>query len=265
MDKIIAQDQQQIIALVAATMLFLHGLQECLAPERHLELYCTEKLKYKDENYKEYVMCSLRQDGLACMTGPIIFFLTTYKDLTYQDATGVVAISWLVLMLSFLLNEVPQRVGGSLRGLYVSITVFAFVAYATIFKTAQSDLAVKILAGFGLSHGLLVFLSPNLHASLWGNIQDDDILYVVRKGIGASLLTCNIYIASLIGGVKNPTAFGISWWTAFLTFFPQMDGFKKFKTDMVKIYAWIVLMVVFGITLTVQFPVEVVEEAAKAK
>ena len=260
MNKLVTQEQQQVFAIVGATLTFLHGLQECLAPEKHLAMYCTEKYKYKDENYEEYVMSVLRQDGLAILTSPLVWFLMTFKELSYQQAIGIALLPWIILMLYFFLNEVPQKVGGSLKGTLLNILVFSFVAFSNIFETTYGDLSVKILAGFGLTHGLLVFFSPNLHASLLGNVQDDDILQFARRGVGASLLTTNIYFAALIGGVENPMACGIGWWVGLFTMLILLDDFKKYKTDLPKLYAWFVIMAFFGVVLTIQYPVEEVEE-----
>jgi hypothetical protein len=187
---------------------------------------------------------------------------------TVNEAIGVSVFPWLILMLTFLLNDVPQRVGNSLKAVYTNIVVFGFVAYAAIMETKHAALSVKILASFGLSHGLFLLFTPNFHAQLWGNVQDDnDFLFMARRSCGSSLLGLSVYLWALIGDVHSPRALGFHWGTVLFAFAMLLGDLKRSKFDMKLIYTWMLAMAFFAVTLSIQIPekivVATVEEGVK--
>ncbi|KAL3935992.1 MAG: hypothetical protein SGARI_002744 [Bacillariaceae sp.] len=175
----------------------------------------------------------------------------TLKNVEYEQAIGIAAMPWIV----------PQRVGNSLKGILTNLAVFGFVAYATIMETEYAAVAVMILAGFGLTHGLLVLFSPNFHALLWGNVQsDDDKLHFARRCLGCDLIPVAVYMWALIAGVPNPQALGYGWASVFLAFLTLLGDFKKSNVDMNLIYAWVVAMAIVALTLTADVPEEAIAD-----
>ncbi|KAL3896027.1 MAG: hypothetical protein SGARI_007279 [Bacillariaceae sp.] len=233
-----------------------------------MDSYLTEKHVFADKTKEEHVMSIMRQDGLACCTCPIVYLLMTYKNVPMEEAVGVTALLWLLLMIALLLNDVPQHVGNSLKGICTNIAFFGFVTYSTILVETDeyAGSALKLFAGFGLTHSLALLLSPNFHALMWGNVQgDDDMLHFTRRCIGCDLFSVSAYLCALIAGVPNPKAAGISWMALFFAFLSLMGGFQKFKYDMKMIFGWVVCIAFFAVTLLADNPVvvETAEEGVK--
>jgi hypothetical protein len=166
-------------------------------------------------------------------------------------------------MLSFLLNEFPQKVGNSTKELYSNIVVFSFVAYATIMETKYSTWAVNLLAGFTLTHGLFLLLFPAAHAASWGNAEGSDLVMHARRRAGANLVDLGVFLFAVIAGLPLVLCCGLGWASAFFTLLLLLGEFQKFNMEMSKIYVWLVVIAFIAVTLLVQLPAVVQEEVVK--
>lgn len=251
----VTEDQQQLIALVGGILCLVHGVRGTLSPEKHYEFYLTEKQEdLKDPVKQESIYSVQRQDCLCAVTCTLEYLLIAYKGLEYYEAVGVTALLWLVLMLAFILNDVPQRTESSPNGFYLNIAVLAFVVYSTLVsdnETAAKS-SVKFLATFALAHGAMLFLAPNMHSRFYGANQSEssDMLAFTRRSLGAGLLYNAVLKWALITGMETTMAYGLSW-ASVLALWPfLLSGFKQFGCDMNKIYGWMVVMGFMVLVLT---------------
>ena len=263
MDSFLTTDMQFNIAVFGELMMFLYALPLTLAPHKQHELYFVKPLEFKSDTEKEHVLSINCQENLALVTCTLIFGLVAFNDFDREVAIGVSVVPWLILMLFFLLNEYPQKFGNSTKGLYCNVAMFAFVAYATIMETEYSSLAVKLLAGFTVTHGLFLLLSPTTHAAFWGNVESGDFLMFTARCLGANVLDLGVMLCALIAGLPLVLCCGLGWACAFFTFLLLLGDFQKFNMDMPKVYGWMVVMAFFAVTLSLQLPAVVQEEVGK--
>jgi hypothetical protein len=264
MDTLLTADMQFNLAMVGELITFLYGLPLVLAPHKKLEVYgVEEKMEFKSEAEKLHVLIIVCEENLALITCSIIFFLIAFKDFDREVAIGVSTVPWLILMLFSLLNEIPQKVGNPTKDIYTNIIVFAFVEYTTIMETDYSTLAVKLLSGFTLTHGLFLLLFPATHAAFWGNTEGRDVVMFSQRCAGANLLNLGVFGFSLIAELPLVLCCGLGWVVAFFTMLLLLSDCRKFDIDMSKIYGWIVVIAFFAVTLLVQPPAVVQEEVVK--
>jgi hypothetical protein len=260
MKSFLTADLQFNIAVIGELIAFLYAFPITLAPRKKMEFYGIENFEFKDEVEREHVYSIICQENLAVVTGSIIFWLIAFMDIDREVAIGVATIPWIVLMLFFALNELPQKIGNSTRVVHSNIVIFSFLAYVTVTKTEYSSLAVKLLAGFSLTHGLFLLLSPTAYATFWGNIEGRDIVILARRCAGANVLDLAVFLFALIAGLPPLSCCSLAWGCGFFFTLLLVGECQKFNIETSKIYGWLVVNALLAVTLSLQLPLVLQEE-----
>jgi hypothetical protein len=244
-------DHKDVIAKVSGAICAFYGLIMFLAPQKGRDLYNTKDLELKDPKSWEVHDFIGRRHALCMITASVAWWLHVELDMSRDEAIGVVTLPWILLCLHSLLNETPKQLGSSPRADYVCLAMFSFVAYATLTHATYSNLSVKILAGFALANGLMLFMNPAATGSLYGAPERDDFINLIRRCYGNNLIALGAFTGTFAWGLPHLKAVGITWATVGVGMFFLLDDLKKFKVAMAPMFVWLVLAAFFGITLSV--------------
>jgi hypothetical protein len=244
-------DYKDVIVQVSGVISVLHGLLLFLAPQNGRELYNMKDLELKDPKSWEIHDFVSRRSALCMITSPVAYWLHVLVGMSRDEAVGVTILPWILLCLHSLLNGKWQQLNSSPRADYICLAMFSFVAHATLTHATYSNLAVKILAGFTLANGLMLFMSPAAIGSLYGTAECEEFIDLIGRCYGMNLNSLAAFVGAFAWGLPLLKTIAIAWATAGVGMFLLLEDFKKFKLGMGPIYGWLVLMAFFGITLSV--------------
>lgn len=255
MDAFITPDRQLWMANIAQGFLFVYGLYLTMLPHNNYGLYhaaTTPPKGFKSEARHHYMKGLVIEQNLVLCTESLAYFLIAVKDMKVELALGVAGIPWLLLMIFFLLNEHPQKIGNPTMGTYVNAIVFAVVVYATVMETSYAKMANQLMGIFSLLRGVTLLVATPLHTAFWGNLKDDDddMLLLARKGLGMHLVPNGVfYLLMMANDVPLLTCVGAAWATGLVTLSWMIPACRKDDMNMKCIYGWWVTMAVVATTL----------------
>jgi hypothetical protein len=132
--------------------------------------------------------------------------------------------------------------------------MFSFVALATLKEASFSNTAVKCMALWSLTNGILMVTSPTTFGKFYGIPERDDFVYFHRRYYGWNLASLNVFITALAFGGDHFKALGAAWGVGFLSvasFAWITKEYEKFGVSMIPVYAWMVIMVIFTGVLSI--------------
>ena len=180
----------------------------------------------------------------------IAFWCLAHKNTSINTAYGISTIPFIVSSVHAILNEKPKEFGYSAAVECFNIALFSMAVQAALTDSAHADTLIKIVLGWGLFNGALLFANPQLFGKLYNTPEREAVVYSVSRTYGNNLIAFCVYLGSLVLGKENLTACAYSFigWAlgiaiqVFMTKdIEQFDHFPMWLT-----YAWIVTLSSLG-------------------